>query len=238
MSELRPIQPEDLFRHSFLQSGDLSSDGRWLVYAATSYDAENDADTAAIWLQDTDSGAERQLTSGLAYDNEPAFSPDGQTIAFTSTRSDTKQLYAIARDGGEARQLTDLAQGVGSGPVWSPDGQTIAFTAGPDHGDEPPDLDNKPYRVTRPVYRFDAIGYVDPVAQDVFIIAADGSGERAAAQPKRLTSDSSMNSALRWSPDGQSIPLPGAFRGRHVAPFRLRRPAHRQPGGRNAHPAE
>ena len=213
MSELRPIQPEDLFRHSFLQSGDLSSDGRWLVYAATSYDADNDADTAAIWLQDTDSGAERQLTSGLAYDNEPAFSPDGQTIAFTSTRSDTKQLYAIARDGGEARQLTDLAQGVGSGPVWSPDGQTIAFTAGPDHGDEPPDLDNKPYRVTRPVYRFDAIGYVDPVAQDVFIIAADGSGERAAAQPKRLTSDSSMNSALRWSPDGQSILYQAHFEG-------------------------
>ena len=57
MSELRPIQPEDLFRHSFLQSGDLSPDGRWLLYAVSSYDEESDSDTAAIWLQDTDSGA-------------------------------------------------------------------------------------------------------------------------------------------------------------------------------------
>ena len=99
-------------------------------------------------------------------------------------------------------------RGVGSGPLWSPAGQTIAFTAGPDHGDEPPDLDNKPYRVTRPIYRFDAIGYVDPVAQDVFIIAADGSGEA-----QRLTSDPSMNSALRWSPDGQSILYQAHFEG-------------------------
>ncbi|MCY4009127.1 MAG: S9 family peptidase [Anaerolineaceae bacterium] len=214
MSELRPIQPEDLFRQSFLQSAALSPDGRWLAYAVSTTDEASDSDRSAIWLQDMDSGAERQLTSGQAVDNEPAFSPDGREIAFISTRSGSAtgssaaQLYVISRDGGEARQLTDLAQGVGSGPAWSPDGQTITFTAGPDHGDEPPDWDHQPYRVTRPIYRFDAIGYLDPVLQDVFVIAADGSGEA-----QRLTQDASMNSALRWSPDGRSILYQAHFEG-------------------------
>src|SRR5207253_1121130 len=110
-------------------------------------------------------------TTAQARDASPQWSPDGRRIAFLSTRRGKPQIFLIPVDGGEARPLTALPQGVGSGPAWSPDGQRIAFSANP--LGEPPDL-NKPYRLTRHTYRFDELGYLDGVAQDIYIVDAAG----------------------------------------------------------------
>jgi TolB protein len=48
----------------------------------------------------------RQLTFGEGTNESPAFSPNGKHIAFTSTRSGKKQIFTIARDGRDLRQLT------------------------------------------------------------------------------------------------------------------------------------
>ena len=54
------------------------------------------------------------------------WSPDDKFIGFMSTRSEGRpQIFVIPVDGGEARQVTTLKQGVGSGPSWSP---PIQFT--------------------------------------------------------------------------------------------------------------
>ena len=53
-------------------------------------------------------GATRALTTGLAFDSQPVFYPDGRDIAFVSDRSGAENVWIIAADGSHPRQLTAL----------------------------------------------------------------------------------------------------------------------------------
>ncbi len=70
----------------------------------------------------------KQLTRGPfgAMNVEPAVSPDGKKIAFSSTRSGRPMIYVMSRRGGPARKVT-FAGKYNSSPSWSPDGKKIAF---------------------------------------------------------------------------------------------------------------
>ena len=193
-AERRPVGPEELVRLKTLQDARLAPDGRSLVYALASFD-EAGAEHVALWLLALGTGETRQLSAGRGRDSSPAWSPDGTQIAFSSTRDGKPQLYLIAADGGEARALTALAQGVGSGPLWSPDGSQLAFSAPPA---APPDL-SKPYRLTRRVYRFDAMGYLDGTVQSVYVVPSDG------GEPRRITDDEQHHALQGWSPDGSEL---------------------------------
>lgn len=195
--EFGPIRPEDLFHLRFTQEdAQFSPDGLWVAYTVSETDAESDEEHTTIWLLSRETGEVRRLTAGLAQDTDPTWSPDGRQIAFRSTRGGTPQIHLIAVDGGEARPLTALEQGVSSAPVWSPDGEHIAFAAGP--AVDPLDL-TKPYRITRHVYRVDGTGYLDNAAYDIYVIPAKG------GEPKQLTSDDCQNSRPLWSPDGSEL---------------------------------
>jgi hypothetical protein len=79
-----------------------------------------------LWILDASFGMPRQLTSGAASDVEPAWSPDGNWIAFSSDRSGNWDLWLIAAQGGEARRLTTDTANEGN-PSWS-GGTSIVFT--------------------------------------------------------------------------------------------------------------
>lgn len=197
----RPVAPADLFRLASIQGARLAPDGRSVVYAlATAADGKEER--VALWLLSLETGEARQLTAGTARDCDPAWSPDGRAIAFSSTRAGKAQIYVIPADGGEARALTSLEQGVGGGPLWSPDGAKIAFTAPPA---APPDL-AAPYRLARHVYRFDGMGYLDGVVQALYVVDAGG------GEARRLTDDAEHHQALDWSPDGAEILALSAMR--------------------------
>ena len=195
-SSSRPIEPADLFRLKFIQAAQLSPDGKSVVYAVSHIDPEKEKEFVTLWHMPLETGATRQLTNGQARDEEPQWSPDGTRIAFRSTRESKSQIYIIPVDGGEARTLTDMPQGVGGGPVLSPDGRYIAFTAGPQV--EPRDP-SKPYRITRHVYRFNGLGYMDEAVQDIYVTAVAG------GEPQRLTNDGCHNTRPQWSPDGDGL---------------------------------
>ena len=200
--EPRTIDLDDLFRLKFLQGAQLSPDGKTVAYAVSHVEKdkankeEEEKEYVTIWLLSLETGDARQLTAGLACDSSPQWSPDGTRIAFRSTRGGKPQIYLIRVDGGEAQALTSLKQGVGSGPVWSPDGKSIAFTAGPAADPPKPGL---PYRVTRHIYRFNMMGYLDSVVQDIYVISAEG------GEPRQLTADDWQNAMPQWSPDGREI---------------------------------
>lgn len=61
-------------------------------------------------------------------DAYPAWSPDGQTIAFQSNRTGDWEIFSIRVDGTGLRQLT-ANDGRDAHPSWSPDGKRIVFAS-------------------------------------------------------------------------------------------------------------
>ncbi len=69
----------------------------------------------------------RRLTNSTSIDTNPAWSPDGREIAFTSSRSGTPQIYLIDADGLNVRRLS-FEGTYNEGAAWHPDGTKIAFS--------------------------------------------------------------------------------------------------------------
>jgi tricorn protease len=82
-----------------------------------------------IWTLTVGDGAAQNLTktSGVA-ERSPAWSPDGNWIAYFSDLSGEYELYVHRMEGGETKQLTSGGKRYRLGPVWSPDSKRIAFS--------------------------------------------------------------------------------------------------------------
>ncbi|MCI0572730.1 MAG: amidohydrolase, partial [Myxococcaceae bacterium] len=78
-----------------------------------------------IYLLPLAGGEAKALTSGPAWDMQPRFSPDGESIAFTSDRSGGDNLWVMKRDGTGATQVTKETFRLVNSPTWSPDGQFL-----------------------------------------------------------------------------------------------------------------
>lgn len=87
-----------------------------------------------VWLLDVGSHQLTQITTGDADDEAIAWSPDGHSIAFVSTRGPgadrtaNSDVYVVeAKPGASPRRLTSFT-GSDEGPLsWSPDGARIAY---------------------------------------------------------------------------------------------------------------
>ena len=82
-----------------------------------------------IWRAPTAKGERNaaKLIASTREDAEPAFSPDGQRIAFASDRSGSFEIYVCARDGSNPLQLTSMKAPDTGTPSWSPNGREIAY---------------------------------------------------------------------------------------------------------------
>jgi dipeptidyl aminopeptidase/acylaminoacyl peptidase len=117
----------DLIQLHRVSGAAISRDGKWVAYSVSTPDMEANRGVSNIWIVSTSGGDPVQVTQG-GHDNSPAWSPDGKTIAFLSSRDGTSQVYLLSMEGGEAKKLTQLSTGADLFH-WSPDGKTIAFTS-------------------------------------------------------------------------------------------------------------
>lgn len=133
----RPLTSRDLWSLRFTGDPELSPSGKELVWVETWVNAEKNQYESAIYISRRDEsgkfGPPSRLTYGKkqngdgAREGSPRFSPDGSMLAFTSNRSGKNQLWILnMKEGGEARQLTNLEDGL-SQFTWSPDSKRIAF---------------------------------------------------------------------------------------------------------------
>jgi dipeptidyl aminopeptidase/acylaminoacyl peptidase len=110
-----------------LSDPQVSPDGRSVAFVRRETDLEANRGRTDLWLVDVDGKNLRRLTSHEAGDFNPRWAPDGESIWFISTRSDSSQVWRIRIDGGEAERVTDEPLDVGN-LVVSRDGKYIAFT--------------------------------------------------------------------------------------------------------------
>ncbi|HRW52214.1 MAG TPA: amidohydrolase family protein [Phycisphaerae bacterium] len=94
---------------------DLSPDGKTIAF-----DLLGD-----IYTLPNEGGEAMAVTSGIAWDMQPRFSPDGKQIAFTSDRAGGDNIWVMNADGAEPKQVTKESFRLLNAPAWAPDGQYI-----------------------------------------------------------------------------------------------------------------
>jgi dipeptidyl aminopeptidase/acylaminoacyl peptidase len=124
----RPIAFDDLRSMHRVADPKISPDGKWVAYAVATPDMDANRNANNIWIVPTGGGAAIQLTQS-GRDSAPAWSPDGKTLAFISSRDGNSQVYLLSMQGGESHAITHLSTGADM-VKWAPDGRTIAFTSG------------------------------------------------------------------------------------------------------------
>src|SRR5882672_12184500 len=204
----RGVTPEDYFAFEFLGDPHISPDGKLVAYVVTKVDRAQNRRNSAIWMVAADgSRAPWRFTTSPQSTTSPRWSPDGKWLAFLSSRpaadststvsaavqtatseAPRNQIYLLSMNGGEARRVSNLKNGVGVFR-WSPDGSHFVVVSRTGPSDTRPESkdhsDVRHYKDTS--YKFNDSGWFDDRRGHLWIVAVH-SGDA-----KQITEGDSWN---------------------------------------------
>ena len=157
------------------------------------------------------------LTNNSVEDTDPAWSPDGTRIAFTSTRDGPHAIYVMNENGSNVNRLTPVTWD-SFRPAWSPDGSRIAFVSARNGNTDvyvmKADGTGEQRLTTHQALDSDPAWSPDGTRiaftserggnAQIYVMNADGSGVT------RLTSTTTEDRHPAWSPDGTRLAFSGA----------------------------
>lgn len=151
------------------------------------------------------------VTDGkLSHEESPAWSPDGKSIAFSSTRDGNQELYVIGVDGKQRKRLTNH-NAIDAHPTWSPDGERIVFATNRWGDLELAVIDLGSQTVTRlttsrglddyPAFSPDGKQLAFTSNREgnleIYVSNADGTN------PRNMTRNGAIDNFPAWAPDGR-----------------------------------
>ena len=211
--DLQPFDRMDVFELEWVSNPQISPDGKRVVYVRNGMDVMTDGKLSRLWLINVDGSGNLPLTGRDVDESRPAWSPDGNRVAFTSTSENGTEIYVYWVAEGKLNRLTQLDRSPG-GMSWSPDSKFLAFSmlipetppvlvTAPDR---PKDAEwaEAPRVTTRLAYERDGSGYIEPGFNHFFIVADVG------GTPRQITSGNFHHHGVpQWSADGKSLIFSG-----------------------------
>ncbi len=206
----RPLRTSDVFSIKDVDDPQLSPDGRFVAYSVRTLDGKKDKSDRDVYMAPVAGGEPLRLTSSPKSESTPRFSPDGEWIAFLSSREGSHgQVFLLSRRGGEAVKLTDYKASV-SDLAWSPDSKRLALVVSDVDPDAPATDDDdadssapkktaKPIVLKRLQFKRDGTGYLNDQRSHVHVF------EVASKKSFQLTSGPFDDEDPAWSPDGERI---------------------------------
>ncbi len=190
--------PEFSMQFPGIRGTAISPDGSLIAYVVRTaiMDGEKSEYRSHIHIVSADGKSDIQYTRGEKSCSNPAFSPDGEWLGFTSARGGKKnQVWRIRIRGGEAEQITEAENGVAAWR-WSPDGRSIAYTM----RDPETEAEKKRKKEKRDVILVDKNFKYNHLYR--ISVEKNNEGKR---DVQRLTRGDFHITAFDWSPDGTTI---------------------------------
>ncbi|MEM5533524.1 S9 family peptidase [Pseudoalteromonas arctica] len=208
-AETNTLQLQDVFNLEYANQIDITEDGKTVYFVRNRMDIKTDRKVGNIWSVDYKTKQMQPLTSGLHMDYSPVLSPDGQRLAFISTRDGSSQIYIKWLKTGAMAKISNLTNSPRA-VTWSPDSSQLIFSMFvPSATSAPVSLPGKPKDATwaEPAkfiddvyYRSDGGGYTQKGFSQLFSIDANG------GNAKQLTHDEFDNAGdVSFSNDGKSL---------------------------------
>jgi len=108
----------------YVSSPYISPDGKYAIASV----ADHRLQRQKLWLYDLQRGTANPFTFGDGNDAYPVWSPDGQQVAFASTRENGQEdVFVKPANGGGSEQPLLLQKGDKEPDKWSPDGRFLLF---------------------------------------------------------------------------------------------------------------